>query len=100
MTLKRAVLLTASRVVPDLSRPTGDLLLTFAHIVSDSPPPHVKHLYAVPGIAKFKSDVAFLCRHCKPLQIAELEQLPLLRGAPSSARYFTLSFDDGMREAY
>ena len=86
--------------MPDLYRPPASVLFPFAHIITDHPPAHVKHLFAVPNIARFKSDLDFLCRQFRPLQIAELEQLPRLSNNKASARAFILSFDDGMREIY
>jgi peptidoglycan/xylan/chitin deacetylase (PgdA/CDA1 family) len=100
MTLKRTVLKASSGLMPDLYRPPANLLLPFAHIVTDNAPPHIKHLFTVPSVAKFKSDVDFLCRQFRPLQLAELEQLPRLRDTKSSKRSFILSFDDGLREVY
>jgi peptidoglycan/xylan/chitin deacetylase (PgdA/CDA1 family) len=100
MALKRTILKACSIVTPDFYRPPGNILLPFAHIVTDHAPLHIKHLYTVPGIAKFKADLDFLCRQYRPLQIAELEQLPRIRADKSSARTFILSFDDGMREVY
>jgi peptidoglycan/xylan/chitin deacetylase (PgdA/CDA1 family) len=87
-------------MIPDLYRPPASALLPFLHAVSDAAPPHVRHLYTMPTIAKFKSDLEFLCRECRPLQISELEQLSLYRDHKASARTFILSFDDGMREVY
>jgi len=86
--------------MPDLYRPPASVLFPFAHVITDDPPAHVKHLFAVPNIARFKSDLDFLCRQFRPLQIAELEQLPRLRDNKALARAFILSFDDGMREIY
>lgn len=100
MTLKRAVLKACSSLMPDVYRPPANLLLPFAHIVADEAPLHIKHLYTVPSIAKFKLDLEFLCQQCRPLQIAELEKIPQLRADKPSKRAFILSFDDGMREAY
>ncbi len=100
MTLKRTVLKACSRLIPDLYRPPANVLFPFAHIITDDPPAHVKHLFAVPNIARFKADLDFLCQQFRPLQIAELEQLPRLRDNKTLARAFILSFDDGMREIY
>lgn len=80
--------------------PPAGVLFPYAHIVSDVVPLHVKHLYAVPNISKFKSDLDFLCREYRPLQLSELERIPELRKRRTPARYFLLSFDDGMREIY
>ena len=100
MTIKRTVLQAASAWMPDLYRPPGNVLLPFAHVVTQKAPPHVKHLYEVPTIAKFKFDLDCLCRHSRPLQIAELGQLPQLRDQVAPVRTFILSFDDGMREVH
>jgi len=100
MSVKQTVLRVCSTFMPDLYRPPAGVLFPFAHIITDDPPAHVRHLFAVPNIAKFKSDLDFFCRHFRPLQIAELEQLPRLRDNKASARAFILSFDDGMREIY
>jgi peptidoglycan/xylan/chitin deacetylase (PgdA/CDA1 family) len=100
MALKNTALKICGSLMPDFYRPPAGVLFPFGHIVSDSAPPHVRHLYAVPSIAKFKSDLDHLCRDCRPLQIAELEQLPRIRQCETSARSFILSFDDGMREVY
>lgn len=87
-------------MLPNLYRPPAGALLPFSHLVSDAAPPHVSHLYTVPRVAKFKLDLDFLCRKCRPLQISELAQLPLRRDCNSCADTFILSFDDGMREVY
>jgi peptidoglycan/xylan/chitin deacetylase (PgdA/CDA1 family) len=86
--------------MPDLYRPPASMLLPFAHIITDDVPPHIRHLYTVPSIANFKSDLDFLCRRYRPLQIAELSQLPKLRQIKASTPAFILSFDDGLREVY
>jgi peptidoglycan/xylan/chitin deacetylase (PgdA/CDA1 family) len=100
MSVKQTVLRVCSALMPDLYRPPASVLFPYAHIITDDPPAHVKHLFSVPNIARFKSDLDFLCRQFRPLQIAELEQLPRLRDNNASPRAFILSFDDGMREIY
>jgi peptidoglycan/xylan/chitin deacetylase (PgdA/CDA1 family) len=87
-------------LVPDLYHPPAGILFPCAHIVSDAAPLHVRHLYAVPKIAKFEADLDFLCQHYRSLQLSELEQVAGRRGHNGSAPSFILSFDDGMREAY
>lgn len=86
--------------MPDLYHPPAGVLFPYAHIVSDAAPLHVRHLYPIPTVAKFKSDLDTLCRRYRPLQLSELERITRLRGRKESARYFVLSFDDGMREIY
>ena len=99
MPWKRTVLNLGSRLMPDLYHPPAGVLFPYAHIVSDIAPLHVRHLHDVPRIGKFKSDLDFICRRYRALQLSELERigrLPVKR----SARSFVLSFDDGMREVY
>jgi peptidoglycan/xylan/chitin deacetylase (PgdA/CDA1 family) len=86
-------------LIPDLYQPPAGVLFPYAHIVGDVAPPHVKHLYEIPKISKFKSDVDFLGRKYRALQLSELERIGRLRDR-RSARSFVLSFDDGMREVY
>lgn len=86
--------------MPDLYRPPAGVLFPFGHLVGDIAPPHVRHLFAVPSIAKFRSDIDYFCRTCRPLQIEELENLPRMRHRKPSTRSFILSFDDGMSEVY
>jgi peptidoglycan/xylan/chitin deacetylase (PgdA/CDA1 family) len=61
---------------------------------------HTRHLYEVPSVGKLKADLDLLCGRYRPLQLSELRQILDLRGNERSARYFLLSFDDGMREVY
>jgi len=100
MSIKQKVLRVCATLMPDLYRPPAGVLFPFGHIATDCAPPHVKHLYSVPTTAKFKSDLDFLCRQFRPIQLAELEELPRIRVSKVSARAFLLSFDDGMREVY
>jgi peptidoglycan/xylan/chitin deacetylase (PgdA/CDA1 family) len=86
--------------MPDLYRPPAGVLFPYAHIVSDVAPLHIRHLYDVPSVVKFKADLDLLCRRYQPLQLSELKQILDLRSNEGSARYFLLSFDDGMREVY
>jgi len=86
--------------MPDLYSPPAAVLFPYGHIVCDVAPPHVRNLYEVPTVAKFKSDIDDLCRTSRPLQLAELEDLPRTRQGKTSGRRFLFSFDDGMREVY
>jgi peptidoglycan/xylan/chitin deacetylase (PgdA/CDA1 family) len=87
-------------LIPDLYRPPAGVLFPYAHVVSDVAPPHIRHLYEIPSVAKFKTDLDFLCRRYRPLRLSELPHILALRGNKGPARCFLLSFDDGMREAY
>jgi peptidoglycan/xylan/chitin deacetylase (PgdA/CDA1 family) len=86
--------------MPNQYCPPAGVLFPSGHVVSDDQPLHVRYLYSVPSIAKFESDLDFLCRRYRPLPLSELEQLPERRAARTTASAFVLSFDDGMREAY
>lgn len=100
MTPKHRLLKACSSFMPDLYRPPAGVLFPCAHIVSDLTPLHIRHLHAVPGIAKFKSDVDFLARNYRPLELSQLERIADLHNGKRPARHFMLSFDDGMREAH
>jgi peptidoglycan/xylan/chitin deacetylase (PgdA/CDA1 family) len=100
MAWKHTALKLCSRLMPDIYHPPAGVLFPYAHIVSDAAPLHVRHLYAVPSIAKFESAIDFLCRRCQPLHLSDLERTLGLRGNNGSVRSFVLSFDDGMREVY
>lgn len=97
MSLKGTVLRTGANLLPEIYRPPGGVLLPYAHIVADTAPIHVKHLYSVPCAARFESHLEYLLKHCTPLRIEELEGLPYRQ---SLVRKFILSFDDGMQEVY
>jgi peptidoglycan/xylan/chitin deacetylase (PgdA/CDA1 family) len=99
MTWKRTLLRACGRMIPDVYHPPGGVLFPYAHIVSDMAPLHVRHLYSVPNIAKFKEDIDFLRRRFRPLRLSELSELPGSRDN-RAAHSFILSFDDGMREIY
>lgn len=97
---KHALLKACSGWIPDVYRPPAGVLFPYAHIVSDVSPLHVKHLYEIPSVARFKTNLDFLCRRYEPLELKDLGKIPSLRKNKGPARYFLLSFDDGMREVY
>lgn len=99
MPWKRTALNLCSKLMPDLYHPPAGVLFPYAHIVGDVAPAHVRHLYEIPTISKFKSDIEFLCRRYRALQLRELERIGRLADN-RPARSFVLSFDDGMREVY
>lgn len=98
MPWKRTVL-NLCRLMPNFYHPPAGVLFPYAHIVSGVAPLHVRHLYAVPSVTKFKSDIDFLCRRYRALQLSEFERIGRLRDK-RPAHSFVLSFDDGMREVY
>src|SRR5215472_8978138 len=100
MTWKLSVLKACSKFTVRPYCPPSGVLFPYGHIVSDVIPLHVRHLHPVLSIAKFKSDLDFLCQRYRPLQLSELERIQGLRNCKEPARYFLLSFDDGLREGY
>ena len=66
------------------------------HVVSDNPPPHIKH-YRVLDTAAFEADLAYLEGN---FDFISYEQLVQRRGAPSQSRdnSMVLTFDDGFAE--
>ena len=99
-TLRRSILRACGHWIGNVYRPPANLLLPSGHIVGDVAPDHVKHLFKIPSLMKFKADIEFLGRHYEPLPLSELArvgQASRERGAP---KHFVLSFDDGMREIY
>src|ERR1700730_2296169 len=100
MTWKRSILGVCGGFIGDCYRPPAGILLPSGHVVGDVAPLHVKYLFRIPGLAKFKSDIEFLAKHYQPLPLSELKQMGRYREEKRRAKYFVLSFDDGMREVY
>ncbi len=100
MTWKSSILTGCSKFIGDSYRPPAGLLLPCGHAVGDVAPAHVKHLFRIPTLAKFKSDIEFLAKHYQVLPLSELERFVQSREDRLPAKYFVLSFDDGMREVY
>lgn len=100
MTWKRSVLRACGTFVAGRYRPPAGILLPSGHIVGDVVPLHVRYLFRIPSLSKFKSDIEFLLKHYQPLPLSELEKLSPQSDERLPAKYFVLSFDDGMREVY
>ncbi len=66
------------------------VIYPFYHIVSNNPPPHIKHLYPVRSIKQFEKDLDFLQKHFTA------SNFPVKGSNPQ----FVLSFDDGLSEVY
>lgn len=77
----------------------GRLLLPFYHLVSDEAPAHVRHLYPVRGVRKFREDLDFLLKHFQPIDFETLWQ-HVLEQRRFDRPVFHLSFDDGLRECH
>ena len=100
MTWQRSVLGACGNFIADCYRPPAGILLPSGHIVGDVVPLHVKYLFRIPSLSKFKADIEFLAKHYQPLPLSELERIGRCREEKLPAKYFVLSFDDGMREVY
>lgn len=99
-TLRRSVLRACGHWIGNVYRPPAGLLLPSGHIVGDVAPDHVKHLFNIPNVAKFKADIEFLVRHYEPLPLSELRFVGRAVCERRPPKHFVLSFDDGMREVY
>lgn len=95
----RTIINVGSKLMPDFFQPPAGVLFPYSHIVSDVAPLHLRHLYTVPSLTKFKSDIDFLCRRYRALQLSDLEGIAQYRDKRPACS-FVLSFDDGMREVY
>lgn len=62
----------------------------FYHIVSDTPPAHIKHLYPIRSIKQFEKDLDFLQKHFIASEL----------NSENNKKQFVLSFDDGLSEVY
>jgi peptidoglycan/xylan/chitin deacetylase (PgdA/CDA1 family) len=76
-----------------------DFIFPFYHTVSNSPLPHVDHVYPVRSMARFCRDLEFLTRHYRPVGLNELRALRDGGKRPSGPCMF-LSFDDGLSGLY
>lgn len=97
---KRSVLGACGSLIPDAYRPPAGILLPSGHIVGKIAPPHVRHVLRIPSLDKLKVDLEFLLQNYRPLQLSELAKIGDSHEPKEPARYFVLSFDDGMREVH
>jgi peptidoglycan/xylan/chitin deacetylase (PgdA/CDA1 family) len=75
------------------------LIFPFYHSVSNTPLPHIKHLYNIKSISQFENDIQFYLKYFKPLTLNEL--IEVVRGNMKVTQpSFFLSFDDGLAEVY
>jgi len=76
----------------------ASIIAPFYHLVSDNPPPHVKHLYRVLSVTEFENDLEFLLKYFQPVDAnALIDHLDNKIEIRKPALF--LSFDDGFREA-
>ncbi|PKP08474.1 MAG: hypothetical protein CVU09_15650 [Bacteroidetes bacterium HGW-Bacteroidetes-4] len=81
-----------------LSFVTGKkLIMPFYHAVSDHPPAHLKHLYAIRSQTQFSKDLEVLQQQYEPISVETL--VNYIQGKGNLPKFsFLLSFDDGLRE--
>ncbi len=83
-----------------LRRITGQrTLLPFYHLISDTAPPHVKHLYAIKNTHHFVKDLDFLCQHYTPISVCQVQDF-IQQDKKLPTNTFLLSFDDGLSECH
>jgi peptidoglycan/xylan/chitin deacetylase (PgdA/CDA1 family) len=99
-TWKRFVLRACGTLIPEFYRPPAGILLPSGHIAGDVIPDHVRYLFRIPTVTKFKDDIEYLVRHYEPLPLFELERVGSSSQERIPAKHFVLSMDDGMREVY
>jgi peptidoglycan/xylan/chitin deacetylase (PgdA/CDA1 family) len=75
------------------------ILLPFYHTISDTPLPHVNHLYTIRNTKQFISDIDFFCSHFEPISLSELFEV-VIRQKPLKKPVFHLTFDDGLKGVY
>lgn len=93
---------TASGIIPSnllIKGIKGSVVSPFYHLVSDTPPLHVKSLYSVLSVKEFENDLDFLLKHFKPIDANALIKY-LESDVKSDKPYLFLSFDDGFREVH
>lgn len=73
------------------------LIIPVYHVISNAYLPHIRNLYDYKNCEAFESDLDFLLKHCKPVDvqsvIAHVNKSKELKG-----NAFLLTFDDGLRE--
>lgn len=67
----------------------------FYHTVSDSPLPHIRHLYQVRDCLTFEADLDYLLAHYTPVDLPEVIAC-VHHNQPLPKRAFFLTFDDGL----
>jgi peptidoglycan/xylan/chitin deacetylase (PgdA/CDA1 family) len=92
----RSLRLLPSRYIPRVIS-IRNLVAPCYHIVTDSSPLHVRHLYQWRDVQAFENDLDYLLKHFKPVSLDEI-YTRMAAGRPVPDRSLFLSFDDGFRE--
>jgi len=74
-------------------------ILPCYHLVSDNYLPHIINLYRYKNVDSFTSDLDFLVKYFKPVDLFDLIKLIRNKTGPPSNSFF-ISFDDGLKEFY
>jgi len=75
------------------------LIIVYYHLWSDENVPHIKNLYKFKNQSQFSTDLDFLLKNYKPLELKQvIDCLKNDRLLPPDS--FLLTFDDGLREIY
>jgi len=83
-----------------LTRLTGQhFIFPFYHTISNTPLPHIDHVYPVRTFAKFTRDLDYLTRHFRPVGLEELRTFAGGERTASGPCMF-LTFDDGLSGIY
>ncbi|MFN0048920.1 MAG: polysaccharide deacetylase family protein [Cytophagales bacterium] len=75
------------------------IVLPFYHAVCNEHIPHISNLYQVRSVALFIKDLEFICKHFKPISLAELNAI-VKNKVKLTNPVFHLSFDDGLKEIF
>lgn len=73
------------------------LIVPVYHVISDTRLPHIAHLYPCKDTAAFESDLDFLLKYYRPVDVHSVTDHYLGRRA-MEGNAFLLTFDDGLRE--
>ena len=69
------------------------------HLVTDSPPVHIRHLYKPVDVKRFIKDLDFYLKHCFLIDPSKLPEW-IASNAFLKHPGFLLTFDDGLREIF
>lgn len=71
----------------------------FWHAVSNTPPPHLSHLYSIPTISGFENDLDFFLMNYYSASIEDV-CVYVNQGRKTEENFFFPTFDDGLAECY
>ncbi len=74
-----------------------NVIFPLYHLISDFPPPHIKHLYNPVNTIRFIRDMDYFLKHFRLIDPLEISW-PVTGKSFSGKPGFLLTFDDGLRE--